>query len=209
MARKLQDVLNEANPNKLPTALQIAKIGNVVDLAPKFFKGAVASNVMVLPSDAKAVAILSALRTAGTVVGYATPIATNGTLATNQVKVNATGNIEFFGTDAVTAAEVTYVTVEGDVVTDTIPVVAGTGIGTLDTDAVLLLSATVVAGTSLGAKTVLARAESAPAAGNVNQGLTANQVRFAVADAVTSATVTYVAKPSPTVDALVRGNVDF
>jgi hypothetical protein len=209
MTRKLQDVLNESNPSKIATALQLVKIGNVVDLAPKFVKGAVTTNVLALPNDAKAVAILSALRTAGTVVGYATPVLPGATLATNQVKVNQLGNIEFFATDAVTAAEVVYVTAEGDVVVDTIPVVAGTGIGTLDTDAVQLISAVVTAGTSLGAKTVLARAESAPAAGNVNLGLTANQVRFAVADAVTQATVTYIAKPNPTVDALVRSNVDF
>lgn len=209
MSRSLYTVLNEANPNKLPNALQQAQLGNIADLTAKFAKGAVVSNVLVLPEEARAAGILTALATAGTTPGFKTPVLHSATVATLQCKVDAVGNIAFFATDAITAAEVVYFAAEGDVVQDDIIVTPGTGIGTLDGDAVILLSATVLTGTALGAKTVLTRAESAPAAGNVNLGLTANQVRFAVADAVATARVRYVAKPAVTVDAAIRSQVNY
>lgn len=211
MSRTLLTVLDETNPNKLASALHELPLGQALDLVPKFYRGVVASNVLVLPDGAKAAAILSCIATIGTTINYLTPLLTNATLATLQCKVNATGDIAFFATDAVTEAEVVYVTIEGEVVTRTITVVAGTGVGALPTGdvAVLLLSATVLAGTTLGAKTVLPRAVAAPATTNVLLALNGDNIMFAVADAVTSATVTYMRIPTRTVEQALRTAVQY
>lgn len=210
MTRSALAALNEANPNKLPTLLQTLPLGQLANLAAKSIKAAVASNVIVLPNEAKAKWILSAFATAGTVTGFMTSVQSSATLATTQVKVDAKGDIAFFATDAVTAAEVTYIAVEGDVVTETVVVTAGTGVAnSLLIDAAQLIAATVTAGTSLGAKTVVARAASAPSAGNVNLDLDSKVIRFAVADAVTAATVTYVRRPVSSVDANIRASINF
>lgn len=209
MTRILKTVLDEGNNNKLAAALAELPLGRTMNLVPKFYRGAVVANVLVLPDEAKAAAILSAVRTAGTTIGYTTPVLTSAVVATNQCKVDAKGDIAFFGTDAVTEAEVVYVAVEGDLVTREIDVVAGTGVGALPSSdvGVLLLSATVLAGGALGAKTVLPRVSAAPAAGNVALDLNGDQVLFAVADAVTRASITYRKIPSRTVEQALRASV--
>ncbi len=201
MSRSLKTILSEANPSKMGSAFRDLDAGTAFNLIPKFIKAAVVSNIMVLPEDAKAAVVLGAFRTVGTVTGAATPILTSATLATNQVKANALGNIEFFGTDAVTEAEVYYYTYDGIVEERSIDVVPGTGVGLLGTGiaSAQLISASVTAGTLLGAKTVLARTSTAPATTNVVLNLPGTAVIFAIADAVTKALVRYVRLPTLTV----------
>lgn len=209
MTRALLTVLDETNPNKLADAMKELPVGRAFNLAPKFYRGAVASNVLVLPAGAKAIGIIYALATAGTTAGYQDILPTSATLATGQCKVDAKGDIVFFATDAVTAAEVSYVTVEGDLVTRDITVVPGTGIGVLPDTGIVLLSATSLTGTLVAAMTVLSRTATAPATGNARLDLNGTQVRFAVADAVTTARVTYLKVPTRTVDAALRAQVAY
>ena len=209
MTRSLVAILNEGNPNKVPNALAELPAGQAFTLIPKHYKGAVASNVLVLPEAAKAVALIYALKATGTDPTWAAPVLPNATLATDQARVGPTGNIEFFATDAVTAAEVIYLAADGYVREDEILVVAGTGIGTLDTDAFLILSATVTEGTALGAKTVVPRTTAAPSAGQVGLNMNGTTVNFAVADAVTRATVRYIARAAVTVNASLQKQLNW
>jgi hypothetical protein len=211
MTRVLQTVLDEANQNKLHTALQMLPVGRAMNLVPKFFRGTVVADVLVLPTGAKAHAILAVTATIGTVTGHFTPVVGTAAPATTQANVNAVGNIAFANADAVTEAEVTYVTIDGETVTRQIVVVAGTGIGVLPPGdvGVTLMSATVDVGGALGAKTVLPRTGAAPAAGNARLDINGDQIRFAIADAVTLATVTFVRTPTLTIDASLRSAVSY
>ena len=105
------------------------------------------------------------------------------------------GNIVFAAADAVTTAEVTYVPVEGDIIEDAIVTVA-TNVGTLLSSraAVVLLEIEALAGTSVGAKTPVARGTT-PSAGQAAINDAGTGVVFAAADAVTSARIKYVATP--------------
>jgi len=111
--RSARQAINEANPNLLASAIQSVRLGDGLGLIPRRVRGAVASNVLVLPEDAKAEVVLRAFVTAGTVSGHFSPsFDPDGVPATTTAGVNPAGNICFLSTDAVTEAEVVYVAVD-------------------------------------------------------------------------------------------------
>lgn len=191
--RPLRDVLNECNANKLPSAGQALKLGNAIALCPMFITGTVTSHLLALPTTQKAIAVLFAFAQAGASTGQKTPIATGAAPAAGQVGVSPTGDIQFNAADAVTSADVVYMSAEGEIFTETLPVAANVATPLQDKRALILLSATAVTGGTVGAKTVDFRA-AALAATEAGVTLTGT-IGFAAADAVTSATVTYIAKP--------------
>jgi hypothetical protein len=193
MGRSLRTILNESNPNKLPSATQAARLGSALALLPRCVKSAVTSHQIVLPDNAKAVAVLRAFSAAGTVTGNLVPV-TTAAPTTGQVGVGTDGDLVFAAADAVTQAEVVYVQVEGDVVEETVPVVSNVASLTAGRKGILLISATATAGTSLGAKGILARGTAATA-GNAALNLLGTGVAFFGADAVTQATIKYIATP--------------
>lgn len=194
MARILRDALNEANPNKIASALQQLQCGSAFGVAPMFVKGAVTSNVLVLPDNAKAAFGLVALATAaGSVAGVKT--FTTGVVATTEFAINGAGNIVFFGTDAVTAAEVYYIPAQGEVFEETVVVDSSTGTFTASRGAVVLLEAEVVDGLIPGSKTISARSAT-PGAGAVALSLVGTTVAFNAADVVSgTARLKYVVTP--------------
>lgn len=205
MSRTLHTILNEGNLNRLGNAARDAQLGTLLGLTPKLIYSAVATNTLVLPDDAKCAAILRCYVTAGTTTGYMTP--TNlATPTTGLVGISATGNILFAAADAVTAAQVIYVSHEG-VVREEIVSVA-TNVGTLlgSRQSMLLLEAESLAGTLTGDFTVTARAAT-PTTGLAALGLTGKTVVFAAADAVTSARIKYVEFPVSGVSALLKSAV--
>lgn len=193
MARSLKTIANQGDQNKLGAVFQAGRLGSAVHLIPRFFKGTVASNVLVLPQHARAAAVLTAFATAGTSAGAKTYVA-GGTAAAGQVSINAVGNIVFNGTDAVTAAEVIYVTVEGDIIEEIVPVVSHVATPSFGRNAVLLLEAEALAGTLPGDKVVDLRGASI-ATTEAGLNFAGTGVVFATADAVTSARIKYVATP--------------
>lgn len=193
MARTSKTILNEGNINRLGSILRDAKLGNLLNLGAKFAKITVASNVGVLPVEAKAAAILRCYVTAGTTTGYMTP-SNLATPTTGLVGISATGDLLFAAADAVTACEVVYVSHEGEVVDDVITVASNSGTLNASREAFLLLSASSTAGTLTGALTVVARAAT-PTTGQVALGVTGKTITFAAADAVTQAVVRYVRFP--------------
>lgn len=192
MSRSLKAILNEANPNKLPTAAQVLKLGTVLSGSPQFRKLTVTSHVAALPETAKAAQLLRVFATAGTSAGAKTVV--EGAPAAGQVAISPTGDVIFNATDAVTAAEVLYVAEEGPVVEEVVAVAANVGTLLQSKAARVLLSAVALAGSSVGAKTVDYRAAAA-AAGEAAINAAGTGIVFAGADAVTSARVRYIATP--------------
>lgn len=199
--RSLRDILNEANPNKTDTGLQLARAGSLLARVPRFIKAAVATGILSLPENARASAILAARVTAGTTLGpknVVVPAASaSGVPATTNVTTSPEGHISFnVATDAPTEAEVEYLPEEGDVVEEVIVVVPGTGVGTplSSRKARRLLEATALVGTVTGACVVDQRgftvATTKHAAAKED-----GTIQFLAADAVSSARVKYIAIP--------------
>jgi hypothetical protein len=200
--RDLQAILDEANPNKLPTAAQQARLGSMLALAPRFAKAAVVSGILTLPEDARAGAILAATVTAGTTLGPKTPAVpaatASGIPATTLVTTSPEGHISFnVATDAVTAAEVVYVKEEGEIFEEVITVVPGTGVGAplQGRNIRRLLEATALTGGVVGACIVDQRGFTVATTKHAAASITGAAAQFLAADAVTSARIKYIATP--------------
>jgi hypothetical protein len=194
MARTLLAVLNESNPNKVSDALHAIKAGDAFALLPSFIAAAVVSDTLVLPTSAKAMSAMSAFATAGGAPGALAFVA-GGAPVAGEFSVSASGDIVFAAADAVTAAEVVYFAVQGEVFTETVSVAASAAPFSSGRGGVMLLAASVGVGLSLGAKTPVARG-SAPAAGEAALSADGLSVAFNAADVVIgSATLTYAITP--------------
>jgi len=199
--RSLRNILDESNPNKSDAGLQLARVGSMLALIPRFIKGTVTAGILTLPESARASAILMARVTAGTTLGPKNPVVpaatASGIPATTNVTTSPEGHVSFnVATDAPSAAEVLYVPEEGDVISEIIPVVPGTGVGTplASRQAKRLLEATALVGTVTGACIVdqrgFAVATTKHAAAKED-----GTIQFLAADAVSSALVKYIATP--------------
>jgi hypothetical protein len=194
MARTIKDVLDEANPNKLPSGAQIAKLGSALSLEPAFIDAGVTANAIALPSAAKAALGLAAFASAGGATGPLAYVA-GGAPVAGEFSVSASGDIVFAAADAVTRAEVLYLPIEGEVITESVFVAASSAALPSGRKAVLLLSASVVSGIIPGAKTVVARG-GAPAAGEAAINAAGTAIAFNAADVVAgSCELTYVVTP--------------
>lgn len=192
MTRPLATVLNESNPNKIPTALQDLGAGNALGLVARSARVVVVpgTGVGALPEGAKAAAILRCRSTVGTVTGAFTPLATDAAPATTQVGVNALGNLQFLIADAVSECEVVYFVAEGVIRDETLAVAAN--IATLPPGVQARQLLTAADGATGAAKTVVARG-NAPGAGNVSISVDGDSIR--VGDAIASIRVRYIAFP--------------
>ena len=207
MSRPLRTVLNQANPNLIPSALQLLPAGDAFGLVQRSVRVAVVAHVAVLPDAAKASALVDVFVSAGGVDGQFTAVAPNSTPLTTECAINEDGDVLFLVADAVTEAEITYLSCEGDVFTDTLDVAANVGLLNSGRHARVILSAFDTSSGSPVALTVLARASTNPAAGNTKIDTTGASLRFEAA--VTSATVTYVAFPESALADGLEGLVDF
>lgn len=195
MSRSIKDVLNESNPNKLPNAMQALPAGNAFGLLPRYARVAVVSNVATLPEDAKAAQILSAFVVAGTLTGQLTVVKQGTTPTTGNVAVNVAGNIAFASADVVTSADIWYVPIEGTIYEDEIVVASSSAVLPFGRAGIQLLSANILAGLSLGTKTILARGAT-PSAGQVALNLAGTSVVFNASDVVAGRVrVRYVSAP--------------
>lgn len=194
MARSILDVLNESNPNKLPSAAQIAKLGSALGLEAAFLDSAVSANAIVLPNAAKALVGIAAFASVAGATGAKTFVS-GGAPVAGEFSVSATGDIVFAAADAVTQAEVSYMPIEGEVITESVSVAASSAALPSGRKACLLLSATLDAGIAPGPKTVMARG-AAPAAGEAAISASGLAVAFNAADVVAgSCTLTYIVTP--------------
>lgn len=192
--RTLRAIMDEGNPNKMADAARSLPMGRALSLVPRTYRGAVAGHILTLPESAKARVLLAAYSVAGTLTGELTPLQRGTAVATTEAAPNASGNILFAAADAVTEAEVVYLAYEGEEVEDLL-VVSG-DVGTLlnGRAAAVLLEVTSLAGTLTGALTPTTRGAT-PTTGLAAIQDDPHAIEFAAADAVTSATVRYIAQP--------------
>lgn len=195
MARNLKQVFNGGNPNTIADASRVLPLGNALTNGVQSIRLAVVTNVMVLPDGFKAALVLGGYAVAGSVTGVLNPTALGGTVATTEVAINPTGDLLFFATDAVTEAEVFYIPAEGNLVEETISVVAATGVASMGADrkARVLIEVSASTGGVPGPKTVAAR-DATPATG-LAQLNDDGVITFLIADAITQATVKYIQYP--------------
>jgi hypothetical protein len=188
--------LNKANPGSIAMDLQRLGFGEALNLLPKTVKGTVTSNKLTLPENARAQRIHMAYGV-GTSSGYKLPRAVGDATAPSagECTIDAAGNIVFNGTDAITSATVHYTSVEGEIFEETIDVASNAGTLLGSRRAITLLSATRVTGGATGAATPVQRGAT-PTTGQAAIGAADDSlIAFAGADAVTRATVRYVAIP--------------
>lgn len=212
LTRTLRDAANESNPNKVPQVFR-NRAGDMMNGLLRYFRGTVASDILVLPADAKAVALQNGFIIAGTGgTGPLDPVAEDATLASGQATIAPNGDIIFFTTDAVTEAEVWYHAQEPTLVEITTVVIPATGVASLSPNqAVRLIEAEALAGTVTGVATILQRGtlQAGLAAGEAALQLDGATVEFLIADAVTSARLKFVPQPGfgPAADSI-AGQVD-
>lgn len=197
MSRSLKAVLDEGQPQKLPSAAQEVLLGTCLLAAPLTAAGAVTTNKMVLPENAKAAVVLQAYSRAGTLTGYLKPeLAVGGSVTTGEVGVDGDGNIIFASADAVTDAEVSYVPVQGPIYEELVTVAASAATLLQSHRGVILLEVEVLAGVTLGVKVKDIRGTASPASGHVALTNAGTGVLFNSADVVAGrARVKYVAQP--------------
>lgn len=188
--------LNKANPASIAMDLQRLAFGEVVNLIPKLVRAAVVGHKLVLPEGAKAARLLSAFGVGGS-NGYKLPLAVGSSTAPSagEVTVNGAGDIVFATADAITLATVVYVAQEGEIFEDTIDVVSNVGALLGNRSAAVLLSAQALIGTVVGAEAPVQRGATPSTGQAAIQGASDKNIVFAGADAVTRATVRYLAVP--------------
>lgn len=206
MSRPLKTVISEANPNRLPSALQLLPLGMALGIIARTVRVPVVANVAVLPEVARAQTLLNVFVSAGTVNGQFTVVAPNVVPATTEAAINAQGNVAFLPADAVTEAEITYIAVEGEIVEDSLTVAANVGLLHGGRKALVILEAFDTSSGS-SALTVLARGSTNPAAGNTRIDTTGASLRFEAA--VTKASVRYIAAPITPVGVALDSSVEF
>lgn len=204
MASTVKAELDKANPNILPSAAQAALLGTGLGACvARTFSGTVGTvtaNILTLPVGAKARQILRCFvcTTGAAGAGDKVVVAAEATPIAGQCSVTQSGDVEFAAADAALDVEVTYIPVEGELVTETIPVTAG-GAGTFlqGKRATMLMTATLNApGAAPGAKIIDDRG-TASAAGHAALTVAGTGCVFNAADctAACTADVTYYAVP--------------
>lgn len=188
--------LNNGNPNSIATDLQMARAGEAFNLIAKTVRAAVVANVLVLPEDARALRLIAAYGI-GTASGWKTPraVGDNTAPSAGEAMINGAGNIVFNGTDAITLALVIYNPIEGEIFEDTVDVASNVATLLGGRKAAALLSVNRLVGTATGLATPVHR-PTAPAAGAAAIGAADDgTVAFQATDAVTRATIRYLAVP--------------
>lgn len=195
--------LNTANPNELAGNCQSAELGDGLAIIARtaVVTVAAATDIGTLPANAKAKAILSCYVTDPTALNYMVVALTDAGPAGGEVAIDPEGNIIFAAGDNVLECELVYIAVEGELVTETIPVVAA-GTGTLlnGRSATQLVSATLIAPAATpGVKVVEARGTAVGAVGaaGVCVDFSGVDINFAAAEvtAICTADVVYWALP--------------
>lgn len=201
--RPLQDAFNEGNPNKIPDANQLARMGDGLAGKQRYLRNATIAaapaHVLVLPAAAKAESLEGGFIIDATAsVGVLQPVPEDAALAAGQAQVTADGDILFLAADVVLEAEVYYKTAESLPITIDTTVVPTTGVADLVPRAGLrLLTAEALTGGVTGVFTVLARGVLQAALATTQAALQPNgeTVEFDIGDAVTSARLTFVPQP--------------
>ncbi len=166
-----RSALNRANPNTLADQLRNLELGALLGavMPQQLIKQDIVTGGtiklasyldLVLPDNAKAVSVIHNFVRAGATgkFGVSYTADTNDTPATTTYWVTKAGDIRFLTTDAVTDMDILYQPIRGDVYELVLPIASG--IVTIPTEltargVLLLEEAEILAGTTLGDKTVI------------------------------------------------------
>jgi len=218
--KTLKDVLNDANPGSIESAMQKARFGDVMrqSVLVQLRKNVPAADPSQLatlkscglPQACRAASITRAYaRAGGATLGLLSPQAFGATPTTGQIAVSPNGDIVTLGTDAWTDLDVLFQPMKGDVIQLTLSAASNAAVlpAVATTPGVaLLIAATVVAGTSTGAKIIVANSNSNPSAGQACLNLACSQVLFNSGDAVTSVTLTLLLASAVDLNALLEAD---
>lgn len=166
--RKLRDVGNDGNPNKVGDFNQVLGMGDAIKQGFMTTRRAVTSTDRLdLGDNYKVAQVISAFVTVGTVTGALAVQAVGATPTTGQVAATHDGDIRFAAADAVEEVEVVVQLKEGQVI-EIVTTADATGLveQLLGNTASLIIEAEQLDGAAPGVKTVVARA-AAPSAGQV------------------------------------------
>jgi hypothetical protein len=212
--RTLQQVLDDANPTSLATALQQIGFGAVLRSLPVMVHAQVpetaptdalaTTHIVRLPDACKAQSLHRAYARVGTVSGELTCDAgrQTTTIVTAHAAVTESGDIALLSTDAITSIDLEYVPAKQDIVEVTLPVVAASGVCALPAwittrGVKTIVGATIVTATNTGTCKVITPAAAVPTSTlNVNLNVAKTQVQFRIADAVTLATIKLALVPA-------------
>jgi len=194
----VKSVLSQGDQNRLGALAQLSKLGLGLAAMSRTARGAVASDTLVLPEEAKALGVLAAYATVAGTQGPLTPVL-GGAPATTEVSTTPGGDIVFAGADAVTEAVVIYLPHEGQIFEDVVDVdAAGAALFRGDRQSMQVISAVLGDGAAVpGTKTQVARGGT-PATGEVALTHEGTGLAFLAADVGAggaTATVKYVALP--------------
>lgn len=218
MADSFKTVLDFANPSFLADMFRRAKIGTVLRaLTTNLRRKVPGANALTqlatlqsiaLPDDAKASAVTRAYAYSGTgTLGELAVQLFGVTPGATQVGVAPNGDITFLAADAYTLVDVQYTPEKQDVASFTLPVVAH--VLTLPTAVTTpgctnALEVTSTKGGVVSKMIILIPGSGAPAAGQCRLNFLKTTITFAVADAVTEATIKVGTLPAVDVDALLE-----
>lgn len=189
-----REVGNNGNIQSLGDYSVRIKRGDTDALGPLFVDLPVVNDVMVLPDSQKCESILGGFASVGTLTGPLLGLDPGATQIAGTVKPDADGNVLFATADAVTQAEIVYVTIEGSLVSRQLQVTIN--LATLPGGEKLrqILSVVSDEGGVTGTLAVALRGAT-PGAGFAAINAAGTRILFAAADAVTLATVSYLAMP--------------
>jgi len=201
MSSTVQEELTKRTINNLAELIQRAELGDGLAQCTIRMERLTTPTAHIFTPSVKARQILRCWASAAGSTGDKTVAVPESTPGAGACAVDPNGNIEFAAADAVTVAEVLYIPVEGETITETIPVTAG-GIAVFNNSrqAAQILTATLVAPAATpGAKTPVARGTAAAAvgAGGCSVNDTGLGIEFLPAEAgvACTANVTYIAFP--------------
>lgn len=212
----LQENLNAGNPDTLPTGCKLVQFGSVLrglptTLANEDPVAAPGEHAATLERIAKS--DLAPALTVSLVYGRVGGV-TSGPLTaaayppiTGQYSIAPNGDIVVLAADAWTKVDAVFLPYKCDLIEYTGQVVPGTGVMSIpqyivDRGVAVLVRANALAGTVTGLKIVQAPAAAAPATTKAGLNLAKSSLFFAVADAVTSATVLLAVFPAVDLDSL-------
>lgn len=187
MSSNLREALNEGNLNRIDAMSQRVALGDCLQCVPRIvMNGTVAANRMVLPDEAKAIAVLKAHNITGSTGMTIEPLM-GTTPAAGEIAVAPNGDLEFAAADGVAAADVCYVTPDADVVEwAVVPVVASVATLPQSRRAWILIEVEILTGIDLqviNGASINARA-AAPADNTANLGNAGTTVVFNAGDVV-------------------------
>lgn len=220
-AFSLKNNMDKANPNQIADAFRLLKVGSILRRLPTALRAkapvaagsnpyvAAAAQSIQLPDDAKAAFIFAAYARTGTGTAGPLTVVAPGSLGAGNIALAPSGDLLFLAADAWTNVDVLYLPEQVDTIELILPVASNaaalpTGAGQQAAGgAVVLMEAESLTGTSVR-KMIVDAPGTSVSASHAALDLAKANVKFASADAITSARVKIGIVPAINLDTLLE-----